>query len=92
MKHELKIFTEHFNQIWNGTKKCEIRKNDRDFKVHDALILREYLQKSNEYTNHSIWAEITHIIQGGQFGLDNNYCVLSIVVIGKATGLTISYN
>ncbi|MDF2680174.1 MAG: hypothetical protein K0R47_1364 [Brevibacillus sp.] len=37
--HELKTWPEYFNAVMDGTKKAEIRKNDRGFKVRDALLL-----------------------------------------------------
>lgn len=39
--HELKTLPSFFEQIIAGHKTFEIRKNDRDFKLHDVLILRE---------------------------------------------------
>jgi len=40
--HQLKTAPEYFAEVIAGNKAFEIRKNDRDFKVGDALILREY--------------------------------------------------
>lgn len=39
MIHELKILPEYFEAVTSGRKQFEIRKNDRDFKVGDQLIL-----------------------------------------------------
>lgn len=41
MKHELKLVQPFFNDVFTGKKKFEIRKNDRDFKIGDELILKE---------------------------------------------------
>ena len=39
--HELKILPEQFWSVVAGHKKAELRKNDRDFKVGDTIILWE---------------------------------------------------
>ncbi len=41
-EHELKIRPEYFKAAKAGDKTCEVRKNDRGFKVGDTLRLREY--------------------------------------------------
>ena len=40
--HELKTWPEFFEQTRNGKKKFELRRNDRDFKVGDELLLKEW--------------------------------------------------
>lgn len=42
MTHHLKCHPPYFEKIVSGTKKFEIRKNDRDFEVGDVLVLQEY--------------------------------------------------
>ncbi|WP_083629686.1 DUF3850 domain-containing protein [Tenacibaculum agarivorans] len=80
MKHYLKIFTEHFEEVHNGNKKAEIRFNDRDFKVGDILILQEFNHNSNSYTGRSTTKKITHILEDidGEFGISDGYVLLSI--------------
>ena len=41
MIHQLKIESEYFEQIHEGVKKFEVRKNDRNFHVGDFLGLNE---------------------------------------------------
>lgn len=55
--HQLKINTYWFLEIINYHKNWEIRKNDRDFKVGDWLILFEY-NVSGGYTGKSIACEV----------------------------------
>lgn len=46
--HDLKIFPRYFEEVVNGSKRFEIRKNDRDFKVGDEVLLREYNPEKRE--------------------------------------------
>lgn len=47
--HELKILPEYFKAQKAGKKNFEIRKNDRDYKVGDKLVLKEYDPKAKEF-------------------------------------------
>lgn len=38
--HELKILPKYFSEVYSGNKTFEVRKNDRNFKVGDMLILK----------------------------------------------------
>src|SRR5690625_611639 len=49
-RHELKILPEYFEEIRRGNKAFEIRKNDRDYKVHDEILLKEYDPKKENFT------------------------------------------
>jgi hypothetical protein len=40
--HELKTWPEFFEQTRNGRKRFELRRHDRDFKVGDELLLKEW--------------------------------------------------
>lgn len=42
MIHELKIKPKFFQDIINGIKNFEIRKNDRMFRIGDILVLSEF--------------------------------------------------
>lgn len=41
--HELKILPEYYKAQVEGKKNFEIRKNDRDYKLGDKLVLQENL-------------------------------------------------
>ena len=73
MIHELKILPEYFEEVTSGRKQFEIRENDRNFKIGDQLILREW--SKNEYTGDSYKAEITYITDYAQ---RDGYVVLGI--------------
>ena len=77
MKHELKMLPKFFEKVSDGTKTFEVRFNDRNFKVGDHLILREY--ENGEYTGNIVYKIITYILNHHEFdGLKENYVVLGI--------------
>lgn len=94
MQHELKILPQYFKEVVNGNKTFEIRKNDRGFKVGDTLLLKEYysecrefkhLEPSKGYTGDEITKEVSYILEGGQYGLEEGYCILGL----KQDGITL---
>lgn len=42
MIHDLKITPKYFDDVWNGIKRFELRKDDRDYQIGDTLLLREW--------------------------------------------------
>lgn len=76
-RHELKILPEFFKAVWDGRKRAELRKNDRDYQVGDILALREW--DGERYTGSAIAVRITDILQDvPEYGLAEGYCILSI--------------
>lgn len=55
----MKIRAEYFESWLKGHKRCEIRANDRGFKVGDELVLREWDGK--KYTGRAMKTEVLHI-------------------------------
>ena len=74
--HELKTLPQYFDEVRNGWKRFEIRKNDRDFKVGDILILREW--DGNEYTGEFLYVKVMYILSDFPDGLQPGYCIMSI--------------
>ena len=73
MEHELKCWPEFFARLKTGAKRVEIRKNDRDYKVGDELILKEWnpevyipCGKVGDYTGESVCAIVTDIVKLSQ--------------------------
>ncbi|MHA7822488.1 DUF3850 domain-containing protein [Chryseobacterium arthrosphaerae] len=77
MIHELKTLPEYFAMLWCGSKNFELRKDDRDYKVHDELLLKEF-DPEKGYTGRMLHRKVEYILRGGQFGLANGYCIMSI--------------
>lgn len=81
MNHELKVRSEYYQAIANKIKTFEVRKNDRDFKVGDYLILEEWDPETKKYTGNRMDASIDYILRDGEFGIKKDYVVMSITVI-----------
>jgi hypothetical protein len=76
-EHELKTLPQYFKEVSKGNKTWELRENDRNFQVGDILILQEYdLDKG--YTGDEYRAKVKYIFHGGKYGLDKDYCIMSI--------------
>ena len=77
--HELKTLKPYYRDVLSGLKTFEVRKNDRDYKVRDGLILREWT--GTEYTGGELLARVNYILDGGQYGISPDYVVMAIQVI-----------
>lgn len=78
MIHELKTWQEYYVRIFMGSKNFEIRKNDRHFQVGDYLNLKEWDNEKQEYTGRELTRRVSYILNGGQFGIEEGYVVMSI--------------
>lgn len=75
MEQSLKLSKEYFEHVRNGTMNFQVRKNDRNYRVGDTLIFKEYGDKMPHYTGRTTTRIVKYILQG-QFGLPNDICVL----------------
>lgn len=76
--HHLKTWPEYFQQIKTGQKQWELRKNDRDFKTGDTIILEEWDPETETYTGETVIARAGYILYGGVFGLPPDSCIISL--------------
>ncbi|GAA4354494.1 hypothetical protein GCM10023185_16420 [Hymenobacter saemangeumensis] len=76
--HELKTWPACFVALEAGNKTFDVRENDRNYRVGDALLLLEYEPEDQQYTGRSIMRWISHILQGGAFGVEAGWCVLGL--------------
>jgi hypothetical protein len=96
MIHNLKSLSEYFNAVWHGAKNFEIRKNDRNFREGEFVILQEW-QKTPinwqcdplaftkpdpewDYTGGIIIARITYVTDYEQ---KEGYVVFGMEVLDK---------
>lgn len=75
--HDLKILSEYYSAVVSGAKKFEVRYNDRDYKVGDILLLREF--DGSFYTGRKTCVKVTYVLHGGAYGLAEGYVILSIL-------------
>lgn len=76
MKHKLKILPKYFKEVINNRKQFEIRKNDRDFKVGDTLLLKEW---EGVYLGSECIVSIDFLLKDTDFeGIAPGFCVMSI--------------
>lgn len=76
--HRLKTLSPYFQDIKSGNKTFEVRKNDRDFQINDALYLIEILNDGTE-TGDYILCSCIYILYGGQYGIKEGYVVMGIM-------------
>lgn len=73
--HQLKIKDVYARAVSDGSKRFELRKNDRDFKVGDLLkfnVIDSCFQMPFTY-------EITFVLKDvPEYGLKDGYCILGI--------------
>lgn len=73
--HELKILPEYFEAVKSGDKKFELRKDDRDYKVGDIIVLNEW--DGEAYTGERIQMKIRYILRDcPEYGLAEGYCII----------------
>jgi hypothetical protein len=63
MKIEKKIWPEYFDKVLSGEKNFELRLADWECKAGDILILREWNQKTKQYTGRQIEKEISYVLK-----------------------------
>jgi len=68
--HELKITVKYFNDVYYGVKKFEVRFNDKNFKISDILLLKEFDTINQEFTERSICKNIIYILDDPKFVKD----------------------
>ena len=79
--HEVKSWIEFFEPILSGRKMFELRKNDRDYKVGDRLMLKEFDPCDGSYSGRYCFRTITFILSENPF-LDLKDMVILSLEIG----------
>jgi hypothetical protein len=79
--HYLKCWPEYFQAVKSGAKPFEIRENDRDYKVGDVLILKEWHMGMQKYTGDEEERTISYMTTYNQ---KSGYVVLGLSNQGEA--------
>ena len=76
MIHELKILPEYFNEVQSHNKQFELCKDDRDYRVGDWILLKEF--ENGSYTGRECGCfGITYILRNcPEYGLADGYCII----------------
>lgn len=81
-QHELKSWVGLFDPIYKGEKTHELRVLDRDYKIGDICLLREYNPIEKTYTGRECMVEITYITSS-----QHQECAFSPFALHSATGI-----
>ena len=81
VEHKLKIKSEHYINVINGTKTAEIRYNDRNYQVDDILILNE-IDSLGNFTGNNCSVIVTHVLGDNQY-LQTGYVMLSFHMLNS---------
>lgn len=76
--HFLKTWLPFFARVRNGSKRYELRKDDRGYAVGDHLILLEFDPRTETYSGRQLEVLVTDVLRNAEFGLMPGYCILSI--------------
>ena len=86
--YEVKSWPAFFSQMIAGDKKHDMRdKRDRDYKIGDRMLLREFDPFGGGYTGREAVALITYITDNvtpcamSSAALDNNFAILSVKMV-----------
>lgn len=85
--HELKVWPEYYQAVEDERKPFEVRRADRNFKVDDVCLMREYAPATHgfpgHYTGRSVYRKITYVLTGGEFGMLPGFVILGIKPISE---------
>ncbi len=77
MIHELKILPDFYRAVVSGEKTFELRKNDRNFKVGDFVVLKEWTALQG-YLGPTHTVRIKYVLENVPwYGLKEGYCIFS---------------
>ena len=76
--HILKCHAPYFDDIASLKKMFEVRYDDRDYRVGDDLVLREYAPATAQYSGQTVRRRVRYVMKGGQFGIMPNHVVLTL--------------
>ncbi len=76
--HQIRLSAQYFDDVCNGKKSFEFRKNDRNYKVGDILEMMEF--KDGRNTGRMVKVLVTYFLDG-YTGMEDDYCIMAIKVM-----------
>lgn len=86
--HYLKTVNPYFNAVWMKLKTFELRKNNRNFKVGDTVVLMEYDNVGKTFTANQVIVVITYILHKFNDALNEEYVIFSFKEVGRNFNLS----
>lgn len=80
--HELKEWIQTFGALIGGARKHEVRVRDRDYKIGDTLIIKEYKPQQQGYTGRSVQATVFSVNSLDFLGNTLSRDVVSMDLVG----------
>lgn len=75
--HQIRLASMYFDDVQCGKKRFELRKNDREYKVGDKLIMMEFA--NGKHTGREVEADVIYMLEDYS-GIEEGYCILGIEV------------
>ena len=86
--HALKCWPEYFAALKSGKKPWEFRKNDRDYKVGDVLMIRCWDPTKKTWIDDEILMfKVVYLLKTDDLGMPG-YVVMSIARVDRPDGTT----
>ena len=72
--HQIRLAKSYFDDVANGIKTFELRKNDRGYKKGDILEMMEFADGKN--TGRTVRVFVTYILED-YTGIEDGYCIMA---------------
>ena len=72
--HQIRLAKSYFDDVTNGIKTFELRKNDRGYKKGDILEMMEFADGKN--TGRTVKVLVTYILED-YTGIEDGYCIMA---------------
>jgi len=76
--HQIRLGAQFFDDVLEGRKKFELRKNDRGYKVGDILEMMEF--KDGRNTGRTVKVNVVYMLEDFT-GLEDGYCIMGTELI-----------
>ena len=85
--HALKTWPIYFEAMWVGDKMFELRRQDREFREQDRLLLQEYDPVKKAYTGRELLVRVTCLVDSvPEWGLMEDFCIMGVMPLQWISG------